>query len=236
MEYWVCYLLLLVAFVFSLYAQIKVNSSFKKYNKVLSSRRITGAQAAREILDSKGLYSVSIEHVRGSLTDHYDPTLNVVRLSDAVYNSTSVASIGIAAHECGHAIQHAEDYKPVVFRTRIVGVTNICSRVSYLLILFGIILDVFWGSLGFFFQVAGVVAFAVVTFFQLVTLPVEYNASSRAVEIIRSKEILAKSEMKGAESVLSAAALTYLAALCVSLLQLLRLILLIISRSGGRRR
>jgi Zn-dependent membrane protease YugP len=234
--YVLSYILLLFAMIFSLYAQIKVNTTFSKFSKRSNRRGLTGAQVARMILDSKGLYSVTVEHVHGNLSDHYDPRSNTVRLSDSVYGSTSVAALGVAAHECGHAIQHAEQYTPVVIRSSIVKLTSICSYLSFILIFVGIIIDAMSamaGSLGYLFQLAGIVAFAVVTFFQLVTLPSEFNASKRALVILRGDGILAKEEISGAKSVLTAAALTYLAALAVSLLQLLRLILIV---TGGNRR
>ena len=234
--YVLSYILLLFAMIFSLYAQIKVNTTFSKFSKRSNRRGLTGAQVARMILDSKGLYSVTVEHVHGNLSDHYDPRSNTVRLSDSVYGSTSVAALGVAAHECGHAIQHAEQYTPVVIRSSIVKLTSICSYLSFILIFVGIIIDALSamaGSLGYLFQLAGIVAFAVVTFFQLVTLPTEFNASKRALVILRGDGILAKEEISGAKSVLTAAALTYLAALAVSLLQLLRLILIV---TGGNRR
>jgi Zn-dependent membrane protease YugP len=234
--YVLSYILLLFAMIFSLYAQIKVNTTFSKFSKRSNRRGLTGAQVARMILDSKGLYSVTVEHVHGNLSDHYDPRSNTVRLSDSVYGSTSVAALGVAAHECGHAIQHAEQYTPVVIRSSIVKLTSICSYLSFILIFVGIIIDAMSamaGSLGYLFQLAGIVAFAVVTFFQLVTLPTEFNASKRALVILRGDGILAKEEISGAKSVLTAAALTYLAALAVSLLQLLRLILIV---TGGNRR
>ena len=234
--YVLSYILLLFAMIFSLYAQIKVNTTFSKFSKRSNRRGLTGAQVARMILDSKGLYSVTVEHVRGNLSDHYDPRSNTVRLSDSVYGSTSVAALGVAAHECGHAIQHAEQYTPVVIRSSIVKLTSLCSYLSFILIFVGIIIDAMSamaGSLGYLFQLAGIVAFAVVTFFQLITLPTEFNASKRALVILRGDGILAKEEISGAKSVLTAAALTYLAALAVSLLQLLRLILIV---TGGNRR
>ena len=234
--YVLSYILLLFAMIFSLYAQIKVNTTFSKFSKRSNRRGLTGAQVARMILDSKGLYSVTVEHVRGNLSDHYDPRSNTVRLSDSVYGSTSVAALGVAAHECGHAIQHAEQYTPVVIRSSIVKLTSLCTYLSFILIFVGIIIDAMSamaGSLGYLFQLAGIVAFAVVTFFQLITLPTEFNASKRALVILRGDGILAKEEISGAKSVLTAAALTYLAALAVSLLQLLRLILIV---TGGNRR
>ena len=234
--YIISYLLLLIAIVFSVVAQIKVNTTFSEYSKKKSKSALTGAEVARQILDAKGLYSVSVEPIRGNLTDHFDPRQNVVRLSENVYGSTSVAAIGVASHECGHAIQHAEDYSPLVLRSRIVGITNICSRLSFGLIFAGILIDIVAStssSLGYLLQIAGILAFAVVTFFQLVTLPVEFNASARALDIISNRGILSKDELSGARKVLSAAAMTYLAALAVSLANLLRFALIV---SGNSRR
>lgn len=225
-HYLYSYLLLLVAVIFSVYAQIKVNTTFTKFSSVNNSLGITGADAARRILDSKGLYNVQIELINYHLADHYDPQTNVLRLSPQVYNGTSISAVGVAAHECGHAIQTSEKYAPLVFRSRLVGITSICSKISFGLIFLGIILDAL-GSIGFIFQLAGIIAFAVVTFFQLVTLPTEFDASRRALEIMGNQGILKRDELGGAKSVLDAAAMTYVAALAVSLIQLLRLIMTI---------
>ena len=227
--YYISFGTLLLCVIISLWAQIKVKTTFAKYDKVFSLKGHTGYSAARQILDSHGLSHVKLEVIRGHLNDHYDPRANVIRLSESVANSYSVAAIGVAAHECGHAIQYAEEYKPIVFRNAIVKSTNFCSRISFLLIFVGALITAMYemgGSFGMFFIYSGIVAFAAVVFFQLVTLPVEFNASRRALAIISEQDILKDEERVGARNVLTAAAMTYVAALVVSLLQLLRLILI----------
>ena len=227
--YYISFGTLLLCVIISLWAQIKVKTTFAKYDKVFSLKGHTGYSAARQILDSHGLSHVKLEVIRGHLNDHYDPRANVIRLSESVANSYSVAAIGVAAHECGHAIQYAEEYKPIVFRNAIVKSTNFCSRISFLLIFVGALITAMYemgGSYGMFFIYSGIVAFAAVVFFQLVTLPVEFNASRRALAIISEQDILKDEERVGARNVLTAAAMTYVAALVVSLLQLLRLILI----------
>lgn len=227
--YYISYGTLLLCVIISLWAQVKVKTTFAKYDKIFSLKGHTGYSAARQILDSHGLSHVKLEVIRGHLTDHYDPRANVIRLSESVANSYSVAAIGVAAHECGHAIQYAEEYKPIVFRNAIVKSTNFCSRISFLLILVGALITAMYemgGSLGMVFIYSGIVAFAAVVFFQLVTLPVEFNASRRALAIISEQDILKDEERAGARNVLTAAAMTYVAALVVSILQLLRLILI----------
>ena len=227
--YYVSYGTLLLCIVISLWAQIKVKTTFDKYDKIYSLKGHTGMSAARQILDKNGLSHVRLEVISGHLTDHFDPRDNVIRLSESVANSYSVAAIGVAAHECGHAIQYAEEYKPIVFRNAIVKSTNFCSKISFFLILGGVLITALYetmGDLGMAFIYAGILAFAAVAFFQLVTLPVEFNASSRALAIIEEQGILKEEERAGARSVLTAAAMTYVAALVVSLLQLLRLILI----------
>lgn len=223
--------LVLPAVLFSLWASAKVNSTFKKYSKVHNLRGITGAQAARTVLDANGLRNVSIEHVSGKLTDHYDPKSNVIRLSDSVYSSTSTAAIGVACHEAGHAVQHAENYAPVKIRTAIVPITNIGSRLSTPLIILGLLLSSF-GSIYLQIAYLGIICFCSCVVFQLVTLPTEFNASSRALKAIESSYLLTDDEQKGAKKVLSAAAMTYVAALAVSIMQLLRLVIMV----SGRRR
>ncbi len=215
------YLILIVpTMLFAFWAQSKVKSTFNKYSQVRSARGYTAAQICRQILDNNGLHHVRIERVAGNLTDHFDPTSNVVRLSDSVYNSTSVASIGVAAHEVGHAIQYAVGYAPIKIRAAIIPVTNFGSRLSMPLILLGILLGAYpLVSLG-------IVLFSLMTVFQLVTLPVELNASGRALRTLEGDNILYGEEVKQAKSVLTAAALTYVAALLTSAAQLLRLILL----------
>lgn len=223
------YLLVLIGLVLSLWAQYMVNSRFKKYSKVRSSRNITGAEVAERILRSHGIYDVSIEHIAGNLSDHYDPRNKVLRLSDSTYNSTSVAAIGVAAHECGHAVQHTRGYIPVRLRSMFVPVANIGSYASWILIAIGLL---FTGSSSQAWLTAGIVCFAATVVFHIITLPVEFNASSRAVKVLENDGILYGDEIKGARKVLSAAALTYVASAATAILQLLRLIILF----GGRDR
>ena len=220
----------------ALWASARLNSTFKKYSNVFSVRGITGAEAARRVLDSHGLYDVRIEHVNGSLTDHYDPTENVLRLSDSVYASTSTAAIGVACHEVGHAIQHADGYLPIRIRKAIIPITNIGSRLGIYLFMIGLLITAFVAdpTFGELIATIGIVLFSFTTVFQLVTLPTEYDASRRAVTEIERTGILTPEELHGAKKVLGAAALTYVAALAVSITQLLRL-LLILGRSSGRR-
>ncbi len=214
------FVLAIVAFLISLFAQINVNSTFNKFSKVRNCRNITGAQAARTILDRNGLYNVNVERVAGNLSDHYDPRANVVRLSDSTYNSTSVAAVGVAAHECGHAIQHAENYAPVKLRMGLVKSTNTASAISYFLVLAGLLFE-FAGLI-----YLGAAFFGVVALFQLVTLPVEFDASRRAMAILSTGVLYDENEVKGARKVLTAAALTYVAALVTSILYLLRLLIM----------
>jgi len=215
------YLILVVpAILISLFAQMKVTSTYKKYSQVLSQNAKTATEVTRMILDMNGLQNVRIESVSGSLSDHYDPRTNVIRLSDTVRNDVSVASIGVAAHEAGHAIQHAQGYTPIKLRNAILPVANIGSKLSIPLILLGIILS-FEPLVTF-----GIAAFSLVLLFQIVTLPVEFNASRRALLTLSGNNILKGEELNGAKRVLSAAALTYVAAVLVSLAQLLRLLLI----------
>lgn len=229
---WSYIILVLPAIIFSLWASGKVNRTFKKYENSNNSRRMTGAQAARWVLDRNGLQNVRIEHISGSLTDHYDPGANVVRLSDAVYDRCSSVAVGIACHEVGHAIQHAVGYTPVKIRTAIVPVTNFGARLAVPLIFIGLILASF-GNIFITLAYIGVALFALVTLFQLVTLPVEFNASNRALKTIDETGILRGEEYSEAKKVLTAAALTYVAALAVSFAQLLRLLLIVM---GSNRR
>lgn len=221
------YLLLVVpAILFSMIAQAKVNSAFSRYSGVRTRRGITGADAARAVLQINGVSDVRIERVSGNLTDHYDPRTNVIRLSESVYNADSIAAVGVAAHEAGHAVQYAYGYLPIRVRSAIVPVTQLGSSLSVPLIFAGLIFNaaalIKIGLLFFFFAVV----------FQLVTLPVEFNASNRAIDAIAATRILTEDELPGAQKTLSAAALTYVAALLVALAQFLRLLLLF----GGRRR
>lgn len=219
--------LVLPCVILAFWAQAKVNSTFQKYSRVYSRRNMTGAQAAAAVLRTGGVNNVRIERVSGHLTDHFDPRDNVIRLSDSVYGSTSVASIGVAAHEAGHAVQYAVGYAPMKLRAVIIPATNIGSTLAMPLILMGLIFN--YGTL----ITAGIAFFGLSTLFQLVTLPVELNASHRALDAIREGGLLYDDEYPMAKKTLWAAAMTYVAALAVSLAQLLRLILLFGSR--GRR-
>lgn len=223
------YILVIVAAVISLFAQMKVQSNFNRYKGVQAKSGMTGAEVAERILHSQGLYDVSIERVRGNLTDHYDPSAKVLRLSDSVYASSSVAAIGVAAHECGHAVQHDTDYAPIGIRSAIVPVANIGSKLSWILIIVGLIIG---GSGSSVLLTAGILCFTAVVAFHLVTLPVEYDASGRALVMLRDMGILDSSEIGGAKKVLGAAALTYVASAATAILQLLRLIII----AGGRNR
>ncbi len=214
------------AIILSLVVQFKLKSTYAKYSKVGNARRITGAQAANLVLNYYGISDVNIVSVAGTMTDHYDPTQKVIRLSEGVFNSSSIAAVGIACHEAGHAAQHAENYAPIKIRNLILPVCNIGSSLSIPLLIAGLVLSfqpLVWIGIGFF---------AFTTVFQLVTLPVEFNASKRAVNVIESNGLLSFEEKIGAEKVLKAAAMTYVAALAVSLAQLLRLIF----RYTGRKR
>ena len=218
-----------------MFASLKVNTTFEKYQKQLSSRHITGAEAARQVLNANGLYDVAISMVGGTLSDHYDPRNNTVYLSEAVHNSTSTAAIGVATHEAGHAIQHATGYLPIKIRSAIIPVTNIGSRLAIPLILIGLLLDVFAeSSIGIMLAYVGVICFSLTAVFQLITLPTEFNASARAMKALDEGGILTRDELKGARNVLSAAAMTYVAALAVSLAQLLRLLILVAGNSRRR--
>ncbi len=223
----VYYLILVVpAMIFAMWAQAKVKSTFNEYSRVSTYSRMTGFESARRILDANGLYNVSIERVSGSLTDHYDPKRNVIRLSDSVYNSSSVAAIGVAAHEAGHAVQYAVGYTPIKVRTAILPVCQFGSQLSWPMIFFG-----FFAGMDVLVNL-GLLLFATVAVFQFVTLPVELNASNRATEALAMSGSITDSELYGVEKVLQAAAMTYVAALAVSLAQLFRLVL----RFGGRDR
>ena len=216
--------LVLPCIFFAMWAQFKVNSTFKKYSAVRSRRGLTGSQAAEAVLRAAGVYNVRVERVACQLTDHYDPRTNVIRLSDSVYSSTSVASIGVAAHEAGHAVQYARNYAPIKLRAAIIPITNIGSTLAMPLILIGLVFS-FGGLI-----TLGIIFFAFATLFQLITLPVELDASRRALVAIENGGLLYEDEHKMAKKTLWAAAMTYVAALAVSLAQLLRLILLF----GGR--
>ncbi len=212
------YLILVPALIISLWAQTKISSTFNRYSRIYSRSGRTGAEVARMILDSNGLYNVPIEMISGNLTDHYDPSKKVLRLSGEVYSGSSVASIGVAAHEVGHAIQHENSYKPLLIRNSIVPVASIGSNLSWVLFFIGIIL----GLNGL--VSIGILLFSAVVLFQLVTLPVEFDASRRALVILEDKYILDDDEIKGARKVLQAAAMTYVAAALTAISQLIRLI------------
>ena len=216
----------IIAILVSFYAQIKVSTTFNKYSRVNTFRGKTAAEAAQMILSSKGLYGVRIERVPGNLTDHYDPRSNVLRLSDAVYSSSSAAAIGVAAHEAGHAIQHAEGYLPIAVRSKLVPVTNFASRMSWIVILLGSLMIVFSGvsDIGYTVVMAGIGLFSVTAVFQLVTLPCEFNASRRALECLRESGWYSDMELSASRKVLTAAAMTYVAALFVTLMQIFRLL------------
>ncbi|WP_027634168.1 zinc metallopeptidase [Clostridium hydrogeniformans] len=220
------YLFLIPAMLISLWAQFKVSSTFENYSKVRGSRGITGAEAARNLLDSNGLYYVPIEIVRGKLSDHYDPTVKVLRLSEDVYYGTSVASVGVAAHEVGHAIQHKNSYKPLVIRNSIVPAVNLGSSLSWILFFAGIVLSIKP------LVTLGIVFFSAVVVFQIITLPVEFDASARALKEIRAQGILYGEEERGAKKVLDAAALTYVAATIMAVSQLIRLVAISNSRDN----
>lgn len=232
---WTYIILVLPFVIFSFIASSRVNSTFDKYAKVYSRRGLTAADAAREVLRQNGVYDVRIEHVQGKLSDHYDPKANVIRLSDSTINSTSVAAIGVACHEAGHALQYAENYSPIKFRTAIIPITNIGSKLAIPLIIVGIALSHF-GEMFSFIAYAGVVLFGFAVLFQLITLPVEFNASRRAMNAITEHGILYEDEAKQAKETLSAAAMTYVAALAVTFMQFLRILLIVSGNSGKKRR
>jgi len=221
------YVLVLIGVVLSLAASAKVRSTFDKYSRVRSVSGMTGAEAAQRILQRAGIFDVQIEHVSGHLTDHYDPRRKVLRLSDPVYGSNSIAAIGVAAHECGHAIQHQTSYVPLMFRNSLVPIVNFGAAIAWPLILIGLLLA---GSQTLINL--GIILFSMAVLFQLVTLPVEFNASKRAIKRLGEAGILYGDELNYSKKVLNAAALTYVAAAATSILQLLRLIILF----GGRRR
>ena len=217
--------LVLPTLIFSLWAQNRVTTSFKKYSKQRTVNAITGEEAARMILRQAGVSGVKIESIKGNLTDHFDPRTNVIRLSENVYNAPSIAAVGVAAHEAGHAIQYASGYAPMKFRSAIIPITNIGSKLSMPLILIGVVFSM-TGLINI-----GIWLFAAVVLFQLITLPVEFNASNRAVAALDGSGFVSKEEINASKKVLSAAALTYVGAMAVSLAQLIRLIII-----AGRRR
>ncbi len=228
---WTYVILVLPCVILSLIASSLVNSTFNRFSQIMSARRITGAEAAQRVLRHNGVSGVRVERVSGKLTDHYDPKTNVIRLSDSVHDSTSVAAIGVACHEAGHAVQYAKHYSPIHIRAALVPITNIGTNLAMPLILIGILFT----SLGYYSDVIvniGIACFGLSFLFQMITLPVEFNASRRAMAAIDEAGILSDEERKGARRTLTAAAMTYVAAAAVALAQLLRLVMLF----GGRRR
>lgn len=228
---WTYLVMVLPCVLLSLWASSNVRSTYQKYASQYSRRGVTAEQAARQVLNANGLYNVQIGRISGELTDHFDPRENIIRLSDSVYGSTSTAAIGVACHEAGHAVQHAVGYMPIQIRSAIIPITNIGSKLAMPLIILGLVFN----SPSLYWLVdAGILCFSLSTVFQLVTLPTEFNASSRALQAIRQSYLLTEEELVGAKRTLRAAALTYVAALAVSLMQLLRLILLYGGRSRRR--
>lgn len=230
---WTYVVLVLPCLILSMAASANVNSTFRRYSKQHSLRGLTGAEAARRVLSANGVQGVGIERVSGNLTDHYDPRTNVIRLSDGVYSDTSTAAIGVACHEAGHAVQYAQHYAPIKLRAAIIPVTNFGSRLAMPLILLGILFSGL-GELSYTIVYLGIACFSLSLVFQLVTLPVEFNASRRAMDAIAASELLTDEEQRGARKTLTAAAMTYVAATAVALAQLLRLI--VIFGGGNRRR
>lgn len=230
---WTYIVLVLPCLILSLWASAHVKNTFKKYSQQISSRGITGAQAAQRILQSNGIYGVRVERVSGNLTDHYDPKTNIIRLSENVYDNTSTAAIGVASHEAGHAVQYSQNYFPIKIRAAIIPITNIGSRLAIPLILLGLLFSAL-GNFSTTIIYIGIACFGLSLAFQIITLPVEFNASRRAMDAIENAALLTPDECKGARKILSAAAMTYVAATAVSLAQLIRLIALFGSRNRRR--
>lgn len=224
---WTYLVFIVPCIIITLICQVKVQSTFSKYSKIRNSRNITGAQAAEYVLRQNGVTGVRIEHVSGSMTDHFDPRTNVIRLSDTVYNSNSVAAVGVACHEAGHAVQHAVGYLPNKIRGIILPMAKIGSQLSWILILLGLI---FTAKVGFVLLYIGIVLFSLSVLFTIATLPVEFNASKRALECIRESDLLYGDEYTGAKRTLQAAAMTYVASVLTAIMQLLRLIVIARSR------
>ena len=231
---WTYVVLVLPCVILSLWASANVNSTFKKYAQQFSTRRLTGAEAARRVLLANGVQGVSIQRISGNLTDHFDPSTNVIRLSDSVYDSTSTAAIGVACHEAGHAVQYAQDYAPIKLRAAVIPATNLGSKLAMPLIFLGLIFS-YVGNFSYVLVYTGIACFGLSLVFQLITLPVEFNASHRALAAISTGNLLTEEEEKGARKVLTAAALTYVAATATAFAQLLRLLVLFGGR-GNRRR
>lgn len=224
------YILVLVGVVLCLLASARVQATYEKYSRCLSGVHLSGAQAAERMLQLSGIRDVTVERVSGKLTDHYDPRSKTLRLSDGVYASSSVAAIGVAAHECGHAIQHHVGYVPLRLRGAIVPVANFGSAIAWPLIIFGLF---FTSSMGSLLITIGIWCFSLAVLFQLITLPVEFNASARAVRFLEESGMLGQEELKGTKKVLRAAALTYVAGAASAILQLLRIVLLFGGRGRG---
>lgn len=223
------YMLVLIGVVICLAASAKMRSTFSRYSRIRNHSGMTGREAAEQVLHRAGIYDVRVEHVSGNLTDHYDPRSKVLRLSDATYGSASVAAVGVAAHECGHAIQHATGYAPLAFRSALVPVANFGSTIAWPLILIGLLFN---SQSSVLFLNLGILAFSLAVLFQIVTLPVEFNASSRAIRMLSGNGMLYEDEVQATREVLTAAALTYVAGAASAILQLLRIILI----SNSRRR
>ena len=228
---WTYLYIVLPCLILAMLASAKVNSTFRRYSKQISIRHITGKDAAMRVLQANGITNVRVERISGNLTDHFDPKSNVIRLSDSVYDNASTAAIGVACHEAGHAVQYAQQYFPIKVRSAIIPITNIGSRLAMPLILLGILFGV-GGAYSYTLVYIGIACFALSLVFQLVTLPVEFNASRRAMQAIEDTGLLTEEEQRGARKTLTAAAMTYVAAVAVAAAQLFRLILLF----GGRRR
>ena len=220
------YILVIIGLIITMIASTNVNATFRKYDKVLSRRGLTGAAAARKILDANGLYNIRIERISGKLSDHYSPKEGVIRLSESTYNSTSIAALGVAAHECGHAVQHQVGYTPIKVRNAMVPAVNICSYMAIPIILIGLFISQQLAMIG-------VILYCAVLAFQIVTLPTETNASARAIDTLYNMAILDEDELRGTKKVLRAAAMTYFASMAATALQILRLFMLV---SGNRRR
>lgn len=220
------YILVIIGIIITMIASANVNATFRKYDEISSRRGLTGAAAARKILDANGLYNIRIERVSGKLSDHYSPKEGVIRLSDSTYNSTSIAALGVAAHECGHAVQHQVGYTPIKVRNAMVPAVNICSYMAIPIILIGLFISQQLAMIG-------VILYCAVLAFQIVTLPTETNASARAIDTLYNMAILDEDELRGTKKVLRAAAMTYFASMAATALQILRLFMLV---SGNRRR
>ena len=226
------YILVIIGIIITMWAQGKMKTTFTKYSRVRSMSGMTGQEVARRILMANGIFDVTVEPVAGQLTDHYDPRSKVVKLSEVIYNSTSVAAVGVAAHECGHAIQDNQEYMPLRLRSAIVPVANLGSTLSWPMILIGVLMANAGSYAGYSLISVGILCFSLAVLFQLVTLPVELDASRRALRQLNATGILPPEEQQQTRAVLSAAALTYVAAAAASMLQLLRLVILF----GGNRR